>query len=316
MADSETLPGRVRVHVGVPAVVAGAGIQISPIHVLTCWHVTQTDDEDPPIAVEVPDAPGALVPARIVWAKEIGTSGDGDMVVLRTETHLRSATARLADWGTADVEVRMVGYPARTPTQVLATGRVVGPVDPVTGWRQIDRLSASTVTVERGFSGAGVFDASGAVVGMVVAKATLSQQAVAWMIPVSAWAVLLPDTLPLPDMVQRPSVRRNTIAPPQVSFADKIRLARHLEGIPLITTPDGWELLVDSLPPHIRRAVRSYRRLGLDTFGLIRTVLEFQDGVPALYRVLCGLVGPESVSLREFCDDAVRMGLLDTEEDR
>jgi hypothetical protein len=193
--------------------------------------------------------------------------------------------------------------------------RAVGPVDANTGWRQLDRVSAATAGIDRGFSGSGVYASDGAVVGMVLARASVGQQLVAWMLPVGQWPALLPPTL-LPPGLLRPVARstpRPATAP--LSFAEKMALARLLEEIPVLRHPDSRQLVIQALPPHISRMVNPFGPLGLDMFGLIRTGLEYEDGIAALYRVLLLTEGAESRPLRVFRDLAESLGLLTGTED-
>ncbi|MEW1589680.1 hypothetical protein AB0283_29995 [Micromonospora vinacea] len=115
----------------------------------------------------------------------------------------------------------------------------------------------------------------------------------------------------------RPAVARATHrpAPAPLSFAQKMALARLLEEIPVLQHPDSRQLVIQSLPPHISRMVNPFGPLGLDMFGLIRTGLEYDDGIAALYRVLLLTEGSASRPLRAFRDLAESLGLLTGTED-
>ncbi|HYN94878.1 MAG TPA: trypsin-like peptidase domain-containing protein [Pilimelia sp.] len=304
MTTSQTLAGRVRILAGDPPVVAGAGIQLTANHVLTCWHVVHDGHSTRrPLGVDVPAERQGPVAADMIWSADIGPDGGGDLAVLRTAAVLPSAPAALADHGDSDVDVRIVGYPPYSPAQVIARARATGPADAGTGWRQLDQISATTAAVSPGFSGAGAFDADGAVVGMVVAKATAGHGTVAWMLPVRHWHALLPASLRLPVLTRVTRAH----AP---SFDEKMALSRLLAQVPVLREPDSRQAVVSALPEHLRLAVPSYGRLGLDTFGLVRTVLEFHEGLADLHRVLLALEGPSSVPLQRFHDLAASLGLL------
>src|SRR2546425_10437108 len=144
MSDLSTLAGRVRVIVGDPRRTVGAGIQLTADLVLTCWHVVHGDaGAAPSIAVAAATDRADELDADVVWSHGIGLHGDGDLAILRARTPLASPAARFADGGDLDLDVRLIGYPAAAaPAQVLARARVIGPRDPVTGWRQLDRVSS------------------------------------------------------------------------------------------------------------------------------------------------------------------------------
>lgn len=151
---------------------------------------------------------------------------------------------------------------------------------------------------------------------MVLARTSVGQQLVAWMLPVGQWRALLPPGLLPPALLPSgplPAVGRT--APGPLSFAQKMALARLLEEIPVLRHPDSRQLVIQSLPPHISRMVNPFGPLGLDMFGLIRTGLEYEDGIAALYRVLLLTEGSASKPLRAFRDLAESLGLLTGTED-
>ncbi|MEU4553577.1 trypsin-like peptidase domain-containing protein [Micromonospora violae] len=317
MTGTRSLAGRVRILGGHSSSVVGAGIQLTADLVLTCWHVIDdgTGADQRRWLVDTPSHPGTRVAAEVTWSRAVGPAGEGDLAVLRCATPLPSAPATLADRGDDEFDVRIVGYPANTPASVLVLARTVGPVDPSTGWRQLDRISSATAGIDRGFSGSGVYASDGAVVGMVLARTSVGQQLVAWMLPVGQWPALLPPAL-LPPTLSAVSARA-TPRPPTapLSFAQKMALARLLEEIPVLRHPDSRQLVIQSLPPHISRMVKPFGPLGLDMFGLIRTALEYEDGIAALYRVLLLTEGSASTPLRAFRDLAESLGLLTGTED-
>ncbi|MEV4122405.1 trypsin-like peptidase domain-containing protein [Micromonospora sp. NPDC049645] len=317
MTGIRSLAGRVRIRGGQSSSVVGAGIQLTADLVLTCRHVVDdgTGPDQPGLSVDTPNDPGTGVAAEVAWSRGVGPAGDGDLAVLRCATPLPSTPASLADRGEEEFDVRIVGFPANTPASVLVLARTVGPVDPHTGWRQLDRISSATAGIDRGFSGSGVYASDGAVVGMVLARASVGQQLVAWMLPVGQWRALLPPALLPPGLL--PSLVRSAprTVPAALSFAEKMALARLLEEIPLLRNPDSRQLVIQSLPAHISRMVHLFGPLGLDMFGLIRTSLEYEDGIAALYRVLLLTEGAESRPLRAFRDLAESLGLLTGTED-
>ncbi|MEU8424623.1 trypsin-like peptidase domain-containing protein [Micromonospora sp. NPDC048835] len=338
MTGTRSLAGRVRILAGHSPSVVGAGIQLTTDLVLTCWHVVDdgTGRDQPGLLVDTPSQPGTRVAAEVVWSRGVGPAGDGDLAVLRCATPLPSAPAALADRGDDEFDVRIVGYPVNTPASVLVLARAVGPVDASTGWRQLDRVSAATAGIDRGFSGSGVYASDGAVVGMVLARASVGQQLVGWMLPVGRWSDLLPPGLlpptllpprplsalpprPLSALLPRPRSAPDRAAsgpvPAPPSFAQKMALARLLEDIPVLRHPESRQLVIQSLPPQIGRMVKPFGPLGLDMFALIRTGLEYEDGIAALYRVLLLTEGSASKPLQAFRDLAESLGLLTGTED-
>ncbi|MGC4868069.1 trypsin-like peptidase domain-containing protein [Micromonospora sp. DT53] len=320
MTGARPLAGRVRIHGGRSSSLVGAGIQLTTDLVLTCWHVVDdgTGTDQPGLVVDTPSHPGTRIAAEVTWSRGVGPAGDGDLAILRCATPLPSAPATLADRGDDEFDVRIVGFPANTPASVMVLARTIGPVDASTGWRQLDRISSATAGIDRGFSGSGVYASDGAVVGMVLARTSVGQQLVAWMLPVGRWPALLPSGLLPPALLPSgplPVGVRGTPRPAPLSFAQKMALARLLEEIPVLRHPDSRQLVIQSLPPHISRMVNPFGPLGLDMFGLIRTSLEYEDGIAALHRVLLLTEGSASQPLRAFRDLAESLGLLTGTED-
>ncbi|MCP2321638.1 hypothetical protein HDA40_000145 [Hamadaea flava] len=299
MTGQPTLAGRVRVLAGDPERIVGAGVALSARRVLTCWHVVSDEPAD---ALAVAEPSGVPIEADVTWSAPIGPHGEGDLAVLTTRAPLTGPPARLADCGDAEFDVRVIGNPAQSPAQILARARLVGPADPVTGWRQLDRLSTATVAVDRGFSGAGVFDPDGRVVGLTVARSQLGQQTVGWMIPVAAWRRLLPADL-APAVTAAP--RTEPLSP-----TERSTLARALATVPTMLDPLARAELIAALPDAIRLRVRVTHRLLLDCRELITTTLDTDGGFPALYGRLSEREDPDSISLREFRALAASMRLL------
>lgn len=298
-----TLTGRVRVLAGDPGRIVGAGVALSAHQVLTCWHVVfdASGRAADGLAVAEPTASGPIA-AEVAWAEPIGARGEGDLALLVTGTPMAGPAARLADCGEAEFDVRLIGHPAQSPAQVLARARLVGPADPVTGWRQLDRLSTATVAVDRGFSGAAVFDPEGRVVGLAVARSQIGPQTVGWMIPVRAWRLLLPAGI-VPAVVAAPRT-----AP--LTTTERSGLARALADVPTMIDPLGRAELIASLPDAIRLRVRVTNRLLLDCRELVSTALDTVGGFSALFRGLSEREGVDSISLQAFRALAETAGLL------
>jgi len=160
--------------------------------------------------------------------------------------------------------------------------------------------------VDRGFSGAGVFDPEGRVVGLAVARSQLGQQTVGWMIPVAAWRRLLPAGMaPVVDAAPRTE---------PVTTAERGALARALAAVPTMIDPMARAELIASLPDAVRLRVRVTNRLLLDCRELIGTTLDTDGGFVALYRGLSERETLDSIALREFRALAAALRLLPSSE--
>jgi S1-C subfamily serine protease len=266
--------------------------------VLTCWHVIVDPANGTArnaIFADFPDRPSAPR-VKVAIGREVPVTDDGagDLAVLALPEPAPVAAARLAV-RIDEPTVRVFGYPEGVPTGVWVTATVTGAIDERSGWRQLDRASGSAA-VERGFSGAGVHDENGAVIGIVVARATLSGHIVAWMIPMDRWPI------------RRPGV---SAAPPtrQLGFTDRHALAVALGEVWILKTAEGRQLVVQNLPPPISRVIPSFNSAGLDLFGLVNAVLAFDDGFAHLYSVVEVLAGPDTIAVANLRRLAIRLGL-------
>jgi hypothetical protein len=193
-------PWRVRIHDGDGAVL-GAGILLSDGRVLTCAHVLpeKVADLDPsdgghgdragwPIRVDLVGrfpvrsrrarvAPRGWVPARA----DVGLGSVGDVVLLEVDP-LPCLPGR---------SVRICGFPAGGDQGIWLAATVSGPSGE---WVQLNAVTEPGPQVRPGFSGAGVLDeATGTVIGMVVAKGAERDRGVFWMLPIDAVASHLPS---------------------------------------------------------------------------------------------------------------------------
>ncbi|WP_170191954.1 S1 family peptidase [Saccharothrix syringae] len=184
---------RVRVRRGWDGPVLGAGVLVGPEHVLTCAHVV-AGVEDPVVdAVEVPGSPSCR--ARLVDGMCVpeadGPSGDVALLRLdapRPEEHV-AVLRRMAV--TRDRPVHAQGFPQGLDHGVWTRLTLFGHSG--AEWLQMNLRSATEQQVRVGYSGAGVTDdATGDVLGLVVARYGAGEAALSWMIPVDAIAAHLP----------------------------------------------------------------------------------------------------------------------------
>jgi hypothetical protein len=182
---------------------------------------------------------------------------------------------------------------------------MTGTGGPCPDWVQLDGLQTTGAAVERGFSGAAVWDpAVRGVVGLVTAAHTDRTAKVAWMLPVEAAVRLWP---PLAAAVR-------SAAPPPCrapSPEDRYRLADALLEVPQIDH-DAGDSLREALPPAIRRNIRKHLWPRQQLQAIVHACVDYQGGCAALRAAVLN-VGGESVSalrsagiLDEVCCSAGR----------
>ncbi|MFH8476530.1 trypsin-like peptidase domain-containing protein [Streptomyces sp. NPDC018000] len=174
---------------------AGAGFLTRRNEVVTCAHVVAmalglrrdvTDRPTGQLWVDFPlTEPSLRVEARIESWTPVGADGSGDIAVLRllTDAPPKARVARLVEnVAGADRRVRTFGFPDGYADGTWSVGWLRGRQG--TGWLQYDTDPASQHRVERGFSGAPVWDVDeGGVVGMVVAVDSGPSVRTAYLIP-------------------------------------------------------------------------------------------------------------------------------------
>ncbi|GAA1511082.1 hypothetical protein GCM10009677_50020 [Sphaerisporangium rubeum] len=195
--------------------VHGAGVLISPHHVLTCAHVVNAalgrrpgslvrPDEE--IDLDFPAVPGtsrvrATVPEDCWFPVEPDERGDIAVLHLTTPAPTGTSPAILTGTSTRGTPVRVYGYPTGIDTGVWATSYELGdPSGPAAEWIQLDATRVPGRRIERGFSGAGVeCDTTGHVLGITIAEDGTTITKVAWMLPVAtlrARCSLVPESSP------------------------------------------------------------------------------------------------------------------------
>jgi hypothetical protein len=211
MREAERQPWRVRV-LG-PRGPVGAGFLVDQRHVLTCAHVVANaldvpDDGPRPVGtVQVdfaPAGPSPPIPAHVReegWTP-VGADDRGDVAVLELQGDLPGSVGPAPLRQPARLRGRAVstfGYPRGIEHGEWAHATVSGFAGPSDEWVQLDGTTVTGRRIERGFSGAAVYDQTArGVVGMVVAEDKQAEVKIAWMIPVEVLARAWP---PLADLV-------------------------------------------------------------------------------------------------------------------
>ncbi|MFG2683440.1 trypsin-like peptidase domain-containing protein [Streptomyces sp. NPDC048392] len=302
--------GQVRV-LSTDGTVWGAGVLVALTvsgrptpHVLTCAHVVTAAMGGPtggPLVVDLPGrawsatahpVPGAWAPPPPLGACAPGTplADRADFAVLALDAgHPRlgrgCGVLPLAPCGEPDGRaVAVVGYPRGAPAGLIATARVTGGGGPCPEWVQLDGLRTTGAPVERGFSGAAVWDRpAGRVIGIVTAAATERATKVAWMLPVESAVRLWPA---LSAAVRPPLPRPRT--PPTVEA--QYALVDALLDVPQIGYDSG-RTLRDALPAPLRRSIRDHPWPRQQLQAVIQACLDHRGGHAALRSAVRGLGG-------------------------
>ncbi|MEU7482758.1 trypsin-like peptidase domain-containing protein [Streptomyces sp. NPDC042319] len=186
--------------------IAGAGFLIAPDLAVTCAHVVsdalrtphqQALPDGARVRVDLPLNGGGAADAEVAHWLPYADDGTGDIAVLRLRAPIDGARPlRMAEatsvWEHA---ARVAGFPATSPGGVWHMGRLrAGTAE---GWVQFSQGDAHGTPIERGFSGAPVWDEElGAVVGMVV-RSQLSGPRQSFLIPTGALLAAFPDLAPV-----------------------------------------------------------------------------------------------------------------------
>jgi WD40 repeat protein len=192
--------------------IVGAGFLVGPREILTCAHVVTAAlgdasglaaSQQVEVRLDFPlvDPTGIRTAKVTVW-RPPGGEGPSDIAGLElTSPPPQGATpARLV--ATREVwehAFRVLGFPARLDDGVWATGRLRG--RQAGGWVQLEAVRETGYRIERGFSGAPVWDEElEGVVGMAVAADAQAERRAAYLIPTSAlleaWPMLSARAIP------------------------------------------------------------------------------------------------------------------------
>jgi hypothetical protein len=280
---------------------------------LTCAHVVEAAlrrprlDEAPgdtfPVDFPAVSPTAAAVTARVADGGWFRNPPAGDLAVLRLEglpppeaapAPLGGGSSGEGVEGIEGVPVLVFGHPAEVPDGMWARARTVGTGGPHPGWLQLDGDSGYGARIERGFSGAGVWDGRRRqVVGVVASVLESTGSAatrVAWMIPLgvlagTAFGPLIGGGTPAPRA-----------EPDPWALVDALLAAG-------VATPDGGRGLLSLLPDRIAWSVPRDDRPRLQLFQLVLRCGDFTDGPGALVRAVRQLEG-DTITVRHFVEQA------------
>ncbi|MFG3040928.1 trypsin-like peptidase domain-containing protein [Streptomyces sp. NPDC048330] len=318
----------------------GAGVLIPGGRVLTCAHVAEaafapteaTADaragaEDLADAELTVDFPASLAPgggpvragvAPLGWAPPDGERADVAVLDLREPPPDDCAPAVLRPCGPAsDRIVRAFGQAAGEDAGLWVRARLLGTGGLSPEWVQLEAAGEAGDRLRQGYSGAGVVDASGAVIGLVVAEDTRAARRTGWMIPVEAAVRYCPG---LSDAVTteagpEPSVRPDraagregavvNAAPPWPPTAER-ELARVLVTVRSFADAHRRERVLRDTGDDIAFHVERTGVLMNDARAVLGLCLEYDDGIDRLAAAL-RWYEPGSLPMREFDRTVARL---------
>ncbi|MFD6322732.1 trypsin-like peptidase domain-containing protein [Streptomyces sp. NPDC058442] len=298
----------------------GAGVLIGDGLILTCAHVVAEALGLPaehmipvgtPVLVDF--APSGDVRPRRARTVEGGwfpvRPSSGDIAVLELDEGERPAGTRPAALypgeGAERTEVSVYGHPRRGLGDGLwVEATATGPGGPNPAWRQLDGR-VNGVAIQRGFSGAGVWDhRAGGVIGLVVAAYASSVERVAWMFPLAA---VSREWTPLASMIA-PA----TAAPVELTARQCAELARLIAAIPVFGTLGGRQDLVSLLRPEIGAVVAERPEPHAHLYHVVRTSSDYEGGLDELIDAVRALVGDSravrsiAAGLRRSAEEGLR----------
>ncbi|MFB7512442.1 trypsin-like peptidase domain-containing protein [Streptomyces sp. NPDC056144] len=298
----------------------GAAVLVAGGRVVTCAHVVEgalgPDDGDPREAELLVDFPGSLAPGAAPvragvaprgWAPSDEERADVAVLDLYEDAPADCGPARLRPCGPArDRIVRAFGQAAGAPAGLWVRARLVGFGGLSPEWMQLEAAGESGDRLRQGYSGAGVVDGSGDVLGLVVAEDTRAERRTGWMIPVEIAVRYCPD---LADAVAGSPAYDNlsddTPAPSWPASAER-DLARVLVKVRSFADPHRRERVLRDTGDDIAFHVERTGVLINDARAVLGLCLEYEDGIE---RFAAALRWYESASLpmREFDREVARL---------
>jgi hypothetical protein len=281
---------RVRI-LGADSTPVGSGVLISGERVLTCAHVVRdalelAEEAGPADARLVLDHPGSL--ARGVSYASVLPQGwappdeeRADVAVLRLDGPPPDdcRPARLRRCGEVrGRSVRVFGQSTAGPPGLWVAARLLGAGGLSPDWIQLDGVEAAGARVRGGYSGSGVVDADGDVVGIVVAALSGADSRTAWMIPVEAavrYCPLLGDALG----------ERVPPAPRWARGASR-ELTAVLVRVPSMRDPQRRESVLRDTGDDIFDLAERSPVLLEDVRGIVELCLSYADGIDRLAAAL------------------------------
>jgi hypothetical protein len=284
------------VTVGLPdGPVCGSGILVDATHVVACAHTVPGGRSAPyGVAVGFPGPSGAASRrAEVVrWAPP-GPNEQGNVAVLKLDGSLPDGArpAYVSRWYPATSRaVRLRCYCLDSDQPIEAAAQLAS----LTG-AAAERVRLSvTCDDEADLCGAGVVDAgTNDLIGMVVAEDHYARTGLAWMISFDRLATYWP---PLARSLAQPT---HPVPPPAAPrpFA-VVELALAVAELPTMSGQYGRDQVVSALPRQIATAVPRNAERRFDVLGIVRTCMNYPDGLTQLMQLLGSLEG-DSAAMRQ-----------------
>ncbi|MEU1226585.1 trypsin-like peptidase domain-containing protein [Streptomyces sp. NPDC005828] len=336
MGDSLAESWRVRI-LDAGGTPVGAGVLVTGGRVLTCAHVVEgalgPEDGDPRQAEVAVDFPGSLAPgagpvsagvAPQGWAPPDEERADVAVLELREEAPADCEPARLRPCGPArDRIVRAFGQVTGAPAGLWVRARLVGSGGLSPEWMQLEAAGGAGDRLRQGYSGAGVVDGAGDVIGLVVAEDTHAERRTGWMIPVEIAVRYCPglaDTVAEPHGTAGHGTGPNGLEPfpgagdenpPNWPASAERDLARVLVKVRSFADPHRRERVLRDTGDDIAFHVERTGVLISDARAVLGLCLEYEDGID---RLAAALRWYESGSLpmREFDREVARLRARDS----
>jgi Effector-associated domain 2/Trypsin-like peptidase domain len=291
-----------QVRVRLPAgPVCGAGILLSPAHVLTCAHVVPGGRTAPEgVAVDFPgSAELRALPARIVeWFPPSADRGDLAVLMLDSPVppDVRPAPVRHCGPVTTGRDVRLYRHSPGTGHGAWVPARLTGPTASAVERVRLEGAEVTDFRLQLGFSGTGVVDAtSGEVIGMLIAEDLVTGSEAAWMVPVETVTGYWPDLL-APSPAELVARRAGAV----------MELVTAVSELPSMRGQHGRDQVVNLLRWQIASAISRHPERRFDVLGIVRACLDHAGGLLELLDVLRGLEG-DIAAMRRVEMAAIRL---------
>ncbi|MET8505049.1 trypsin-like peptidase domain-containing protein [Streptomyces sp. NPDC004787] len=315
----------------------GAGVLVAGGRVVTCAHVVEAalgpDDGDPREAELSVDFPGSLVPgagpvpagvAPRGWAPPDDERADVAVLELRADAPADCGPAVLRPCGPArDRIVRAFGQAAGARAGLWVRARLVGSGGLSPEWMQLEAAGEAGDRLRRGYSGAGVVDSAGDVLGLVVAEDTRAERRTGWMVPVEVVVRYCPD---LADAVAGPAIPGPRAGDAHPAPPGPPGLPTAADEVPPATWPPSAERDLARLLVRVRSFADPHRRervlrdtgediafhvertgvLMNDARAVLGLCLEYEDGIDRFAAALRWYEGG-SLPMRAFDREVARL---------
>lgn len=294
--NAPDLSWRITVHDRLEQTV-GAGVLVSPQTVLTCAHVV--DDRGlnlAPSETVLLGFPG--LPRRALAQGTVSrVHKELDFAVLSLDQPVpEAAPAVIKPAGPAGGRpVRMFSQPRGLPEGVWTRARLLGSSGPRGRWVQLESVDDPAWTTNRpGISGAGVMDADGTVIGIVVAADR--RTSASWMLPTEAIADEVPEIATRLGQARPHTSGAPRGATPVSRLAGLVDALVHLNEF---ADPGSRELVIELLPPPISGQIPRHSNARQDALAVLQTCMSYPNGLHELVEVLHQVAG-DSPALHRF----------------